>query len=128
MRLACPSCGATYEVPDERLRPGVRRLRCACCAYEWVIEPPAPPSFPPAPPPLVAEAPLAAEPSAPRAPAFPPYEEEAPGRGWGALAAWAASILILVGLGFAAVHFRTDIMQAWPPSVRAYALLGMAPH
>jgi hypothetical protein len=51
-----------------------------------------------------------------------------PGRNRGAVAAWAASLVILVALGFAAVHFRTEIMQAWPPSARAYALLGLAPH
>ena len=130
MRLACPSCQATYDVPDDRLGTGTRRLRCACCAHEWTFVPSAPAAASPPPPPPTLPgpaAPLAAEPRLARAPSFPPYDAP-PARRRGALAAWAVSILVLAGLGFAAVQFRAGIMSGWPPSQRVYAVFGMGPH
>ena len=53
-------------------------------------------------------------------PSFPPYEAP-PARRRGALLAWAASILLLAGLVFAAVKFQAEITRAWPPSQRVYA-------
>jgi predicted Zn finger-like uncharacterized protein len=38
---------------------------------------------------------------------------------------WVVSIAILVGAGWAAVHWRTPIMHSWPPSSRAYAAIGL---
>ena len=51
-----------------------------------------------------------------------------PGRAGAALLAmaWLATVLLLVGLGWAVVVRRADIMQTWPPSQRAYAALGLA--
>ena len=51
-----------------------------------------------------------------------------PGRAGAALLAmaWLATVLLLVGLGWAVVVRRADIMQTWPPSQRAYATLGLA--
>ncbi len=72
-------------------------------------------------------APLAAGPRPPRAPSFPPPAAPPPRRR-GAFAAWVATILVLAGLGFAAVQFRTEVMQSWPPSQRAYAVFGVVPH
>ncbi len=92
--------------------------------------PPAPEPAPPPPPPPVLHvpvAPLAAEPRLARTPSFPPYDAPPPRRR-GALAAWAVSILVLAGLGFAAVHFQAEIMQGWPPSQRVYAVFGVGPH
>jgi predicted Zn finger-like uncharacterized protein len=40
MRLACPACQATYDIPDNLLGPAGRRLRCARCAAEWQAFPP----------------------------------------------------------------------------------------
>ena len=42
----------------------------------------------------------------------------------GAWLAWAASLLVVAGLAGAAVAYRTDIMLAWPPSQRVYAVFG----
>jgi hypothetical protein len=72
-------------------------------------------------------APLTAEPRLARAPSFPPADAP-PARRRGAGAAWAASILVLAGLAFAAVQFRAEIMQGWPPSQRLYAVFGVGPH
>jgi predicted Zn finger-like uncharacterized protein len=49
MRVACPSCSAAYEVPDQMLGPTQRLLRCARCGTEWpvaatIAKPPARPA------------------------------------------------------------------------------------
>jgi len=35
MRIRCPSCSATYEVPDAMLDPP-RTVRCAKCTHDWI--------------------------------------------------------------------------------------------
>src|SRR5262249_11997962 len=56
MRIICPSCSATYDVPDSLVTPG-RIVRCARCGQEWspVQAPPEPPPAPPEPPPVQEE-------------------------------------------------------------------------
>ena len=34
MRIECPGCAATYEVPEAQIRPG-RRVRCVHCTVQW---------------------------------------------------------------------------------------------
>ena len=46
-------------------------------------------------------------------------------RGWLVPALWAASVLILVGLGAGAVLSRDSLKAAWPPSQRLYGALGL---
>ncbi len=41
------------------------------------------------------------------------------------IAGWAASILFLAALVWAAVAWRGDVMRAWPPSERLYSALGL---
>jgi hypothetical protein len=41
------------------------------------------------------------------------------------VASWALTVLVLISLGWGAVHWRDDVMNAWPPSERAYAALGL---
>ncbi len=41
------------------------------------------------------------------------------------LAGWVVSIAAVVGMGWAAVTYRSDIMHAWPPSERLYSTLGL---
>jgi predicted Zn finger-like uncharacterized protein len=38
MRIRCPSCSATYEVPDALLDPP-RTVRCARCSHDWMASP-----------------------------------------------------------------------------------------
>ena len=131
MRLVCPSCRAAYDVPDHRLRTGTQRLRCTRCAHEWTMDRPAPP--PPAEPAPAAPAaatrlraaapPLVATPRTAPIAGFPPLRDPA-GFDRRALAAWAATVVLLAGLGLAAARYRAEIMQAWPPSQRLYALFG----
>jgi hypothetical protein len=41
------------------------------------------------------------------------------------IAAWAASILLLVALAGAGVAFKTQVMKAWPASERLYSAVGL---
>ncbi len=74
MRIACPACAATYEVPDGMLAAG-QRVACARCGRDWtpLAGPSAPasdiaiPIAPPRPEPSRAE-PSRAEPSRPAQP------------------------------------------------------------
>lgn len=118
MRIDCPSCAASYEVPDTLLA-GRKAVRCARCGQQWTPAAAVPQAQVPEPPrpasdriePMVSAAPLT-----PRPPAPP--------RGLGL--AWAASVLVVVaGLG-AAVVWRDQIAQVWPPSLRVYVALGLA--
>lgn len=112
--------------------------------HEWVPEaatpvPPAvPPPVPPDPPPSAVPASAGVPPEVPEpffpepvAPAMParqavaPPERSllstplvAPGL------AWVASLLLLVGLGWAAMHWQDSVVRAWPASRHAYAMLG----
>ena len=127
MRLTCPSCTAVYEVPSSSLKVG-RRARCECCGAIWI--------------PLRDEPVLEAEPepsSDTEEASFAAMEaalpnnatamdrlaaHPAPRPSTGLRAAWAASILLLVGAATAGFVWRAGIVEAWPPSAR---LLG-SPH
>ncbi|MFH5923475.1 zinc-ribbon domain-containing protein [Roseomonas xinghualingensis] len=39
--------------------------------------------------------------------------------------AWTASVVALLGIAAAAWHWRFDIVEAWPPAVRAFMALGL---
>ncbi len=68
---------------------------------------------------------LSALPQAPFPEAAPP--STLPQQATGARAAWVASVLLLVVVGFGGVHWRAPIMLGWPPSTRLYAMFG-TPH
>lgn len=149
MRLACPACQAIYEVPEALVRPGVA-LRCARCANDWVpVAAPPPQAALPAPPevPQLAAPDAPSEtfedvPAAPQRPAPAPFprlratrpeppdidvitpDPDPPSR-TPVLVGWALSVAILAGAGWAAVEWRQTVMEAWPPSARAYAALGL---
>nr|WP_321983692.1 zinc-ribbon domain-containing protein [uncultured Lichenicoccus sp.] len=177
IRITCPDCAATYDVPETHARAG-RRVRCAGCGTQWLafdghpveastaaapgpVEPealtgsrsiaaslkqhslPAPPveaDLPDAAPEIAdptdadaddadwadAELPDFGLPvhdpvahSAVVPPAVVPAPRETRWR-----AAWAASLLLLLAIGFGGVHWREPIMLGWPPSTRLYSALG----
>lgn len=130
MRIACPTCDATYEVPDALIGAG-RRLRCARCAHEWLVEPA---SLEPEPaPPQAAPVPMASVPppmTAPSRPVPPPAAGVPPAGGrFAAAALWAAwigTVLLLAGAVAGAWVWRDPIMAAWPPAARVYLLFGAA--
>lgn len=39
--------------------------------------------------------------------------------------AWLLTVLVIALMGFGAVYWRGPLMDAWPPSQRAYALIGL---
>jgi predicted Zn finger-like uncharacterized protein len=137
MRITCPSCRATYEVPDALLAGGARMLRCARCASEWTPQPAAaPPATPPDPPPFRPEPrpertprvePLQPLP-APHIEGEPPPSlrvRSRPMPGLPSMIAVAISLLVLVALGWAAYAWRAELMQAWPASQLLFAALGL---
>ena len=141
MRIICPSCSATYDVPDSLVTPG-RIVRCARCRNEWTPVQGISPGPPAAPEPPDSHEPPPAEEPAPRAPEPPPTEEPAPevrqsamdrlsahparpATGTGLRIAWAASLVAILALAGAAYAWRAQVVAAWPPSARAYALFGM---
>jgi predicted Zn finger-like uncharacterized protein len=138
MRIACPTCGAEYDVPDRLLSGAARTLRCSRCATDFALPtvapvapppPPAPPT-PPAPPEIVAApapAPAEPEPEAPAAPTVPertPVAREPHDRAL--VGAWAASVLVVLGGVAAMLAFRAQLMAAWPPVGRFFSVLGLA--
>jgi predicted Zn finger-like uncharacterized protein len=153
MRIACPACEATYDVPDAMLAGGARMVRCARCGNEWLPQPtttaPLPmdepeTDIPPAPaPPKPAAAPAGEldqpgrqeprlNPLRPRGearapvPPEPPPPEEPPRRlGAGAILAWVLSLLLLAAAAGAAVTWRAQLMAAWPPSERVFSAVGL---
>lgn len=133
MRIVCPSCAAAYEVPDARLMPG-KSVRCARCGTNWTpaaeLEPaaglvqPLPPARPlvfPQSRPAASDAQIFSAPN--------PLAATDRGRslagGPAVLASWVLSVALLLGLGWMAVTWRSDIMHVWPPSERLYSTLGL---
>lgn len=126
MRLVCPECAATYDVPEAALAAG-RRLRCSSCATSWEWSPPTPQAAdrldPPPPEPPTPAPPPRIEALAGNRMA-PPQDALTPRRG--TALAWAASVVVIAGVVAALYVWRAPVMHAWPPATRLYAALGIA--
>ncbi len=138
MRIVCPSCTTAYDVPDNRLVPG-RSVKCAKCGTGWAPVPmamPVPMPMPepapvsavePEPEPVIEPAPaepiVAPEPAPVMAETRPAVSTFQPPRT--AAIGWLLSLVVLIGLGVAAYHWRADIVRVWPPSERAYEAFGL---
>jgi predicted Zn finger-like uncharacterized protein len=144
-QIVCPSCDATYQVPDAALAAG-RRLRCAKCGHLWRAPGPAmapdvgadPPAIPidEAEPHAEAQAESAGESAADPEPArdIPPAAEAdplhiaapprpAPG-GMALRLAWVASLGAMLG-GIGALYaWRGEVATAWPPFGHVVGWLG----
>lgn len=48
-----------------------------------------------------------------------------PRRRWSARLAWLLVVLVVIGLGGAASHYRNDIIASWPAAERLYAAVGL---
>ena len=152
MRIACPSCDATYEVPDARLSPG-KMVRCARCDNTWLPEHraadldaaawtmPAPADAGPMAADATAEdgetesanADPEATPAGPQVPlvtamdrltasAVPAHRLRR-----GLIGAWALSFVVLAGAVAATVEWRDAVVRAWPPSGRILPSTGAIP-
>lgn len=139
MRIACPDCGAAYDVPDTMLSAG-REVRCARCGRGWaplaaapifpeppplpVSQAPAPPVPPPAiepvpwPEPLAAAEPAVAVPS--EVPLLPPHDERR------LALAWSFSVMSLLLGVVGVVIFHAEISSAWPPAFRLFRAIGLS--
>jgi hypothetical protein len=130
------------------LAAGPRVVKCARCGTGWTASA-APAVAPTVTPPLPRNpagpmAALEAEPrgrieprlnpltprTKPRPPppvidAEPPPHLAARKAGAAAIAAWAVSLLILIGAGGAVVNWRVQVMAAWPPSERVFTAVGL---
>jgi predicted Zn finger-like uncharacterized protein len=147
MRVQCPNCSIAYDVP-EHLLVGRKALRCARCGTEWMPDEVAPKPvktipmsltqpLPPIPAPGFAEplsSPITLGPREEQTEREPltamerlARPVEPPRRTPWVGIAWVASLLVLGALAWGAVNWRADVMHAWPPSIRAYAALGLAP-
>jgi predicted Zn finger-like uncharacterized protein len=144
MRIRCPSCSATYEVPDTLVeRP--RMVRCAKCAHDWLataidddplpepaIEEPAetgtpvhePASHEPELEPALGPTPLSA---IERLTASLDLSPRIRRRDRMLTAAWAISFAALAALGVAGYTKRDALMREWPASKRVYGTLGLVP-
>ena len=122
MRIACPSCNATYEVPDAVVAAR-RTLRCSRCNTDFMARPA---DDPPAPAPTPEPEPPVGEPkvSEVERPTGLPAAAPAIRPARLVLAAWALSFLVIAAAAWAAVAWRAPIMRAWPPSTRLYVALG----
>lgn len=171
MKITCPNCTASYEVPEAVLA-AKRAVRCARCGNNWVPEAegevpaapdagrlaemqPAPVAPDVAPAAAAASAVLDAAPEADLPAAKPPAPTEtnttaqspvspqpepasvavdrrvtpdadtAAPRTKAPVAAWIASVALLLVLVLSAIAFRGAIMKSWPPSQRLYAAVGL---
>jgi predicted Zn finger-like uncharacterized protein len=112
MRIACPGCAAEYEVPSLNLKPN-RKVRCAQCDAQWVPVGDAAATPPDEAPDTAVQQPMpaAGETAMDRLAATTPRQPS------GALrAAWALTVLVLVGSAAAAFTWRSHVTQVWPAS------------
>ena len=142
MILTCPECATSYFVPDERLGPDGRRVRCQSCGHTWraVSEEPldlvvsadgeAAADAPPAgfgrrdehAPEALADAPAPELPRAFRARA----EHQRRMRRVAAVGAvWAGLACVFLGLMGAAFLFRVQVVELYPRAAAAYAMAGI---
>ncbi len=123
MRLTCPACAASYNVPDAMLGAG-RQMRCARCGHDWfatpaqgIIEPTLPQ---PAPEPEPAPVSITVPPPAPPPPPEPPQRRA----GLALPLAWAASLAAVGGWLAVTILWRSAIAEAWPPFTRVVTWFG----
>src|SRR4051794_8734172 len=101
MRIACPSCGAAYDVPENRLMPG-KPVQCARCGTRWAPLERAPATPEPQRPRLeerlVPEVLAIPEPApivTPTVERLTPSPAERSGAGVGLKIAWGLSVVVL---------------------------------
>lgn len=133
-RLRCAKCGHQFQAA----LPGTAPSRAEPPPVPVATVEPAQPavSIPNPPPPRLAEKLATEKPPRPEpAPTLPPMpHNRAQGRlrdapssppDRFALAGWLLTIAVLGVAGYAAYAFRVEIVTAWPPALRVYALLGL---
>ena len=140
MILSCSSCGTRYSVDGSKFPPAGRSVRCAKCGHSWHQAPEAAPEpEPEMASPAVAQdvSPAQTEAEAQEffsavrvSPEFGrAHETEKPrapiGPVLAVVAGWAGLVVLVLSIGFLAVHYRQDIAAAWPQSAGVYSSLGL---
>lgn len=146
MILTCPSCGTRYQTDGAKFKAPGRNVRCAKCGHVWFqaapeaeieVEPEpvlAPVGPAPHPAAVAATEVVASTPGALDFGAAPPAEAPEPaevvprrsrGAAVGQSVAWAALVLLIGAIGWAAVQYRETIAGLWPQSASLYAAVGM---
>ncbi|HUC61118.1 MAG TPA: DUF3426 domain-containing protein [Alphaproteobacteria bacterium] len=117
MILTCPTCAARYRVDPAKLGAQGRTVRCNACGHRWHARP--------------TDAPLRLEPvpsrPTPRAAeslAAPRREPPTRVRSRWALA-WFLVIVLVAGAAGAGYVERARVVEAWPPALRLYRLMGL---
>lgn len=134
MIITCSSCATRFLVDAASIGPAGRQVRCARCQHDW-YQPPAPDLPRPAP---VNNDAVGAALGAPDHLAPHPHPQplaqganlpaiHRPPARLGDWLAWAALIVVAVSLPAGLYGLRDPIMRVWPPAVRLYAALGLAP-
>lgn len=125
MIIKCSDCSTRYLVDPKILGSTGRLVRCAKCGYSWHESPPEQQSFKklePEAPEIPVSEPIRAPrliPKGSNLPVVPPNRARSELMGWAILAAVVA--MVITG----GVVFRGWIGDAWPPSGKLYAMLGL---
>jgi predicted Zn finger-like uncharacterized protein len=102
MQLTCPTCGATYDVPETAIGPNGRKIRCRACETSWFEPAREAGVAPPPPPPVVRPEPVEAPPVAVEPdPAEPPVRPQRSKRPW--LLLLLSVLVIVLGAGVASI-------------------------
>lgn len=150
MIITCPACETRYNVPDNTVAGRARKVRCAKCSHEWLIEPPEPeaasepepvaePSAPSeaeesaATPELAAEATVSAEEAEPaKKPIRLSTDKRRPVRDLrarrsaaDAVSAFVFALILLGGLAFVLIQWRVAIVRALPMMASLYGAAGI---
>ena len=133
MILTCPECATRYQTDVSNFVPDGRKVRCARCGHVWFQAAPQPEpeqaieeesvttAAPAAEAPVIPQRDLA-EPPAPtaiQAGRVPMLERMVLGVGWAVLG------LVVVVIGWSALHYSQDIAGLWPQSASFYRAIGM---
>jgi predicted Zn finger-like uncharacterized protein len=118
MIVTCPACSTRYLVDPRALGSAGRVVRCARCTKTWH-------QTPPEDLPRSLDRPLADV--APTLVASPPQLPALPRRRGVRLATfgWAAFLFIVVSAFIAGIAARDQVVAAWPPAARLYAMVGL---
>jgi predicted Zn finger-like uncharacterized protein len=139
MILTCPSCGTRYRADPANFSAPGRNVRCAKCGHVWFQAAPEPEPEVVSAPVLLITAQDAGSVGGPTLGDQVTKRKSAAGWRSSAAADTARNamrnriiqaggvillLILLAGIGWAAIHYRQGIVRLWPDSSRLYTLIG----